>query len=132
MAHQHLHLKEDISSQSVHTHSKEVQVSLALIGTLSGGMLLLSSIIARYVYGSDSFNTEFLTLAGAILLSLPIIIHAVKCLIQGHTHMDELVALAILASFATQNYITAGIVAFFMLISNIQVRKSVHVLFKVV
>ena len=33
--------------------------------------------------------------------------------------MDELVALAIIAAFATQNYVTAGIVAFFMLLSEL-------------
>ena len=84
MAHQHLQLKENIGCQCEHTHGKEVRVSLALVGTLLGGMLLLSSIIARYIYGSDSFNTEILTLAGAILLSLPIIIHAIKCLLISY------------------------------------------------
>jgi Cd2+/Zn2+-exporting ATPase len=33
--------------------------------------------------------------------------------------MDELVALAIIAAFVTQNYVTAGVVAFFMLVSEL-------------
>ena len=32
--------------------------------------------------------------------------------------MDELVALAIIAAIATQQYVAAGIVAFFMLLAN--------------
>jgi cation transport ATPase len=58
-------------------------------------------------------------MAGAILLGLPIVVHAVKSIIHGETHMDELVALAIVAAFATQQYATAGIVAFFMLCSEL-------------
>ena len=45
--------------------------------------------------------------------------HAMKCLAQGHTHMEELVALAILAAIALGEYQEAGIIAFFMVISNL-------------
>ncbi|GAI55607.1 unnamed protein product, partial [marine sediment metagenome] len=85
---------------------------MALLGTLAGGVLLINSGIARLFYGS--FNTELLAMAGAILLGAPIVLHAIKSLIKKQMHMDELVALAIIAAFATQNYVTAGIVAFFM------------------
>jgi len=117
MAHEHLHFKDDIAAE--HTHGKQVRVSMALIGTLAGGMLLLNSWIARFIYGHDSFNTQFLALAGAILLGAPIVLHAIKSLIKKEMHMDELVALAIIAAFATQKYVTAGIVAGFMLLSEL-------------
>jgi len=117
MAHQHLHLKEDITAG--HTHGRQIRVSLALLGTLAGGMLLINSGIARLFYGSRSFNAEALAMAGAILLGAPIVLHAIKSLIKKHYAMDELVALAIIAAFATQNYVTAGIVAFFMLLSEL-------------
>jgi hypothetical protein len=45
MAHEHLHFKEDIAAE--HTHGKQVRVSVALLGTLAGGMLLINSGIAR-------------------------------------------------------------------------------------
>jgi len=92
---------------------------MALLGTLAGGVLLINSGIARLFYGSGSFNTELLAMAGAILLGAPIVLHAIKSLIKKQMHMDELVALAIIAAFATQNYVTAGIVAFFMLLSEL-------------
>ncbi len=117
MAHEHLHFKDDIAAE--HTHGKQVRVSLALIGTLAGGMLLLNSGIAKLIYGSGSFNAEFLAMVGAILLGAPIVLHAIKSLIKKEMHMDELVALAIIAAFATQKYVTAGIVAGFMLLSEL-------------
>ncbi len=119
MAHQHLQFKEDIAAEQ--THGKQIRVSLALLGTLAGFMLLLSSFLARsrYLYGGGSFQAEFLAMVGAILLGAPIVIHAIKSLIKRQMHMDELVALAVIAAFVTGNYITAGLVAFFMLLSEL-------------
>ena len=117
MAHNHLHLKEDIAAE--HTHGKQIRVSIAMLATLAGGVLLINSWLAKLFYGGGSFNAEFVAMAGAILLGAPIVLHAIKSLIKKETHMDELVALAIIASFATQNYVTAGIVAFFMLLSQL-------------
>jgi Cd2+/Zn2+-exporting ATPase len=119
MAHEHLHLKEDITAE--HTRGKQIRVSIALLGTLAGGMLLICSGVARwkFVYGIGSFQSEFLAMAGAILLGAPIVLHAIKSLVEKQMHMDELVALAIIAAFATQNYVTAGVVAFFMLLSQL-------------
>ena len=119
MAHEHLHFKDDIAVEQ--THGKQVRVSLALLGTLAGGTLLLTSIIgeSRFIYGTGSFQTEILALAGAILLGAPIIWHAIKSLLRKEAHMDELVALAIIAAIATQQYVAAGTVAFFMLLSEL-------------
>ncbi len=113
MAHQRLHFKDDIAVE--HTRGRQIRVSMALLGTLAGGVLLINSGIARLVYGGESFNAEVLAMAGAILLGAPIVFHAIKSLIERHYTMDELVALAVIAAFATQNYVTAGVVAFFML-----------------
>jgi Cd2+/Zn2+-exporting ATPase len=117
MAHEHLHFKEDIAAE--HTHGKQIRVSMALLGTLAGGMLLINSGIARFIYGRSSFNTDFLAVAAAVLLGAPIVLHAVRSLIRKEAHMDELVALAIIGAFATQNYVAAGVVAFFMLLSEL-------------
>ena len=117
MAHEHLHFKDDIAAE--HTHGKQIRVSMALLGTLAGGVLLINSGIAKYIYGVGSFNTEFLAMVGAILLGAPIVLHAIKSLIHKEAHMDELVALAIIAAFATREYAAAGVIAFFMLISEL-------------
>jgi len=122
MAHQHLHLKENLEIE--HTHGKQVRVRMALLATLAGGMLLISSGAARFFYGPQSFNTSFIAMLAAILLGAPIIWHAFKSLIKGQSHMDELVSLAILAAFASEKYVTAGTVAFFMLLSELMESRT--------
>jgi Cd2+/Zn2+-exporting ATPase len=125
MAHQHLHFKEDVAVD--YTKGKQIRVSIALLGTLAGGVLLINSLIARFVYGPKSFSTELLAMLAAILLGAPIVWHAIKSMIKKEMHMDELVALAIVAAFATagtsenpaMRYAEAGIIAFFMLLSEL-------------
>ncbi len=122
MAHEHLHFKQDVAAE--HIYGRQFRISMALLGTMAGGILLINSGIARFIYGPGSFNTELLAMAAAILLGAPIVLHAVKSLIKRESHMDELVALAILAAFATQEYVTAGIVAFFMLLSELMESRT--------
>ena len=86
MAHQHLHFKENLAVE--HTHGKQIRVSLAMVGTLAGGMLLISSSIARFIYGKGSFNPEFLAMVAAILLGAPIVLHAIKSIIQRHSRIS--------------------------------------------
>jgi Cd2+/Zn2+-exporting ATPase len=117
MAHQHLHFKEDLAAD--YTKGKQMRVGLALLGTLAGGVLLINSIIAKPIYGAESFNTNILAMIGAILLGTPIVWHAIHSLIRGESHMDELAALAIIAAFANQNYTSAGLIGFFMLLSQL-------------
>lgn len=99
-----------------------------LIATLLGGVLVLSSVVAQFVFADDTalyggkpinFYRDVLAAIGALLLAVPLWIHALKCVVSGHMHMDELVAVAILAAFAIGEYQTAGVVAFFLLLSNL-------------
>jgi len=123
----HDHLK-DISAQT--RKSK-----LLLIATLMGGMLVVSSFIVEtgFVEGllfqnstiRDSVGvpqnpySAFIAFFGAILLGIPLMWHAIKHLFAGQMHMDELVALAIGAAIALGEYQMAGVIAFFMIISNL-------------
>jgi Cd2+/Zn2+-exporting ATPase len=118
MAHEHLHFKQDMAVEQ--THGQQIRVSIALLGTLAGGMLLLCYYVGKWlIFGPESFQAEILALAGAVLLGAPIVWHAIKSLLRRETRMDELVALAIVAAIATQDYVAAGIVAFFMLLSEL-------------
>ena len=117
MAHQHLHFKDDVAAD--YTKGKQVRVGIALLGTLAGGVLLINSLIAKPIYGADAFNTDILAMIGAVLLSAPIVWHAITSLIRGESHMDELAALAIVAAFATEEYTSAGLIGFFMLLSQL-------------
>ncbi len=120
MAHEHLQLKEEIE----HTHSQQVRVNLALLGTLAGGVLLINSLVGQPIFGKGSFHTNMLAMLGAILLGGPVVWHAFKCLIQGHSHMDELAALGIVAAFAVGQYIPAGLIGFFMLLSELMETRT--------
>jgi Zn2+/Cd2+-exporting ATPase len=115
MAHDHLSVKAETG-----------RATAKLIATMLGGMLVLASFLAGWLFkdaaaGDDSgkFYRDALALIGALLLAVPLWSHAAKALFTGHMHMDELVALAILAAMAKGEYQTAGVVAFFLLLSNL-------------
>ena len=114
MAHKHLNIKKQEMDHHHHEHTKgkQVGVSAALLGALAGGVLLIVSGVAPYFYGEENEAAELCAMIGAVLLGFPVVYHALKCMLHGHMHMDELVALAIVAAFATEQYATAGTVAF--------------------
>jgi len=123
MAHKHLHLKEhELTGE--HTKGKQIRVSMALLGTLCGGVLLLNSAIAPLFYGSGSEVAQLSAMVGAILLAFPVVLHALESVVQGKMHMDELVALAIVAAFANGEYGTAGTVAFIMLLGELMETRT--------
>jgi len=98
------------------------RMSYQIIGTLLGGVLLVCSIIASLIARAEGSSiTEFhattLAAVSAILLGAPLVIVAIKDLIEGHMHMNELVALAVIAAFAIGEYMEAAAIAFFMIIS---------------
>lgn len=117
MAHQHLHLQDDVAAEE--TQGKQWKVSVALLGTLLGGVLLINGVVGRLFYPADSFNLRMFMMLGALLLGTPIVVHAVVSLLRGESHMDELAALGIVAAFATGEYVAAGLIGFFMLLSEL-------------
>jgi Cd2+/Zn2+-exporting ATPase len=56
---------------------------------------------------------------GSIILGYPIVVTAIKDLRMGRLSINELVAIAVLAAFASGDYKTAGVVAFFMLMGEV-------------
>jgi Cd2+/Zn2+-exporting ATPase len=120
MAHRNLNLTaHEIDVEK--THRRQITVSLALVGTLLGGTLLLNSLIAKWpiFYGSTPQISQLLAMLAAVLLGMPVVIHSINSVMHGHMHMDELVALAIIAAFATGDYVAASVVAFFLLLSEL-------------
>lgn len=118
MAHEHLHLQHDVTAEEI--QGQQWRASLALLGTLLGGVLLVNgAVIGPFFYPADSFNLQVFAMLGALLLGAPVVVHAVVSLIRGESHMDELAALGIVAAFATGEYIAAGLIGFFMLLSEL-------------
>src|SRR5690606_32341647 len=87
--------------------------------TFMGGILVLNSFLADWIFPESPEISSMFALASAILLGAPLVGHALKHLFHGHMHMDELVALAVVAAIAVGQYQEAGVIAFFMIISTL-------------
>ena len=95
-------------------HSRSMgRASFAFVG----GFLIVNSFLLSLLQPDESFAAQLSAALGAITLALPILVTAIRDLIEGRVYMNELVALAILAAFASGDFRTAGIVAFFLLVT---------------
>lgn len=93
--------------------------AIRLAFALLGGILVLNSWLATEYLSNyiDKEAAQLSALAGAVILGGPIFIAAVRDLLDGKIYMNELVTLALIAAFAAGDYITAGAVAFFMVVT---------------
>ncbi len=109
-------MAHDYISEDLALKSKTGRVSVEILATLLGGTLLICALIAKLTFDNED-PSNLLACIATVLLGAPLIWVALKDLWQGHMHMNELVALAVLAAFAKGWYIEAGFIAFFMIIS---------------
>ena len=84
-----------------------------------GVVFVLNAFIVDWLFESGSTLASASAMIGSLILGFPIIVTAVKDLRRGNLSINELVAIAVLAAFASGDYKTAGIVAFFMLTGEI-------------
>src|SRR5271170_3332677 len=84
-----------------------------------GVIFVLNAYIVDWLFQSGSTIASASAFIGAIILGWPIVVTAVKDLRVGRLSINELVAIAVLAAFASEDYKTAGIVAFFMLMGEL-------------
>jgi len=104
-------LKNDVNA----TQREMRRLGIALLG----GILVFNSYLSSLLFADsiDPIARELSAFIGALILTTPICWDAARNLLKGKVEMNELVALALLAAFASQSYLTAGAVAFFMLIT---------------
>ena len=112
---------EEIKS-SLRVAEETGRISFAIALTLLGGMLLLCAVAAKFIFGGgldgeENPYAQTLGMIATILLGTPLVWTALKDLWDGQMHMNELVALAVLAAFSMGWYLEAGFVAFFTIIS---------------
>ena len=118
----HDHVTKSIKEQSSAS-------SFFVLAMLLGGVLVFLSYIAPWIYSDQNLrvieggretmrnaHADLMALVGALMLGAPLIWTAVKNLWRGEMHMDELVAMAVLAAIAIGDYREAGLIAFFMII----------------
>lgn len=94
-----------------------VQRQLTL--TLVGGVFIVNSYIANWIYRDSTLPGEVSAALGALVLGIPVILRGVRDLREGVMSMNELASLAVLAAFAIRDYRVAGIVSFFMLLGHL-------------
>ncbi len=109
-------MAHDFVKSELQLEAQTGRVSIEIMATLFGGVLLICALVARLTFDSPH-NSAMLAAAAAILLGAPLVIVAVKDLWAGHMHMNELVALAVFAAFVFGEYLEAGVIAFFMILS---------------
>ncbi len=126
----HDHIKNLVDAQTGRAGAQ-------IIITLIGGVLLVASGLAMLMFPTPDHG-KLLAMVAALLLGVPLVVGALRNLITGHTHMDELVALGVTAAFANGDYLESGSIAFFMIISSLiehrtalGARKSIESLIKI-
>ena len=87
--------------------------------TLVGIVFVLNAYFVDWLFNQASTAASASAFIGAVILGYPIVVTAIKDLRRGFMSINELVAIAVLAAFASGNYKTAGVVAFFMLMGEI-------------
>ena len=82
-----------------------------------GTAFVLNASLADWLYRLNAPVGDVSAVIGALILMTPILRTAWRDLRRGEIRMNELVAIAVLAAFVQGDFRTAGVVAFFMLIS---------------
>src|SRR6266436_4944552 len=110
------HEHEDSCSTCGHDHE---HAPVRLWQTLVGVVFVLNAFLVDWLFERGQTVASASALIGAIILGYPIVLTASKDLLRGVLSINELVAIAVLAAFASGDYRTAGVVAFFMLMGEI-------------
>jgi len=87
--------------------------------TLFGALFIANSYFVEAMFPRGTAISGISAFIGALILAAPILWTSARDLARGHVSINELVSLAVLASFATGDYKTAGVVSFFMLLGEI-------------
>jgi Cd2+/Zn2+-exporting ATPase len=87
--------------------------------TVLGVVFILNSFVVQKTFAGGELVAAVSAMIGALILGQPVVWTAIQDLRRGLLRTNELVAIAVLASFAAGRYQEAGIVAFFMLLGEI-------------
>lgn len=99
-------------------------IASRLVITFFGFLCLLNSLlVGSFMPGSEAV-ASMSALVGALILAVPVFGMALRDIRRGSLSINELVSLALLATFAQGNYMTAGLVAFFMLLAEIVLNRT--------
>ena len=115
--HAHHHHEEGATCASCGVEHSHTQIQLKQ--TLVGVVFVANAFVVDWAFPSGHAVAAASGFIGALILGIPILRTAIKDLRLGLLSINELVAIAVLAAFASGDYKTAGVVAFFMLLGEI-------------
>src|SRR3954471_12819084 len=104
-----------------------------LTQTVIGLIFIINSYVVDFLFKQPATLSEpekgtmvasFSAMIGAIILGYPIVMTSFKDIRRGILSINELVGIAILAAFASADYKVAGLVAFFMLLGEINETRT--------
>ena len=106
-----------------HAHDHE-HIPVRLWQMVVGVIFIANSFLVEWAFEKGSMVAGLSAMVGAIILGWPIVATAVTDIKRGILSINELVAIAVLAAFASGEsqiggYQTAGIIAFFMLLGEL-------------
>jgi Cd2+/Zn2+-exporting ATPase len=107
------------SPASAEERQEQRQLARRLRQAVGGLILILNSFLIGWFFERSAAVAGLSALLGAILLGQPVVWAAWHNLRRGALTINELVAVAVFAAFASGDYQTAGVVAFFMLVGEI-------------
>src|SRR5215468_3591714 len=113
---EHGHAQDESCSVCGHDHE---HAPVRLWQTLAGVVFVLNAFVVDWAFEQGHTVASVSAFLGAIILGYPIVWTAIKDIRRGILSINELVAIAVLAAFASGDYKTAGVVAFFMLLGEI-------------
>jgi Cd2+/Zn2+-exporting ATPase len=116
-AHEHdEHHHDDDCASCGHDHE---HTPVRLTQTVVGLIFIINSYVVGSFFHTGDMVANFSAMIGAIILGYPIVWTSFKDIRRGILSINELVGIAVLAAFASGQYQTAGLVAFFMLLGEI-------------
>jgi Cd2+/Zn2+-exporting ATPase len=101
-----------------HDHDHD-HAAVRLWQTLVGIVCVVNAFIVDWAFDRSQTVASASAFVGAIILGYPIVWTAVKDVYRGLLSINELVAIAVMAAFASGDYKIAGVVAFFMVMGEI-------------
>lgn len=111
-------MKEELY-HPVHAHEEERELVRRLIFTLIGGILIFNAFIATRMFPDRPEISGISALLGALLLGVPMIVGSFKGFFTGKLELTELASIAVLACIALGYYVTAGVVAFILILGHL-------------
>jgi cation transport ATPase len=124
-SHDHRHDLHDHESPVECCSHHELEIERYIILYLVGGMLALTSWIAGLAEISSPLVTILPAVLGAIMLALPLFKASFEeIFIKHRISSSSLAALAILAAIAAEQYVTAALLAFILLVADQVLRRT--------